>query len=315
MSLFGKKPEGQTVLLLDVEQGSVGAGLARVERGVQPRLFGEARERLPLLSTQDSAALARQTLKAAEVALAHASEVAARMRMSRAAPLGTVRHAALFLSAPWGVPDLSAGKPRFVEHLRAELINAASAYFGNLTFSTHTNADAAALAAHAHAQAPLFLVILRGELIELLSLAEGGARGYATIPGGLNLVARTLHTHAGLSHAEALSRLTLPYEAQHSFEPLGAVREQLLSELRRAAPQLSPAQGARIIVIAEDGRGSWLARTLAQDDDFAELFDAQSAVEALSPRHLMPFVAAHAQSPDLFLLAQTLFLDAKINHV
>jgi len=320
MSLFGKKTPGRTVLLVDVEQGSVATALARLAPGEKPRLFGEVREHIPFTATHDSGTLARELLRAAERALAHASLVAARVRQNdTAAPLGTVASAAFFLSAPWGVPDLAADAPRFSGALREELINAARAYFGlpgrgQLPVSFYTGADAAAFAGRVHTPEPALLVAMRGELSELLALSGRQVEGYATAPAGVRTLLRTLRTHGGLSAAEAASLLALAHETP-GHEALAAARAHMVHEMKRAAPQLIKRAGAHVLVLAEGGHAAFLARSLAEDDDFAGLFPQGGAVEPLAARHFSPHIAAHAARPDIFLLTETLFVDALSNRV
>src|SRR4051812_18412130 len=114
--LFGKKqPEEKTVLILDVENGSVGSALVRLVENQPPKLFGETRIELPVLHTRDSASLMREVSRGLNHALVHAAEVAGRLRntpMGQARVqedlqnMGQISHSAVFLSAPWGSPNL-----------------------------------------------------------------------------------------------------------------------------------------------------------------------------------------------------------------
>jgi hypothetical protein len=313
--IFGNRTPGETVLLLDVEQGSVGAALARFSPGEKPRLFGQVRRRTPLLPSHDGGALARHALAAAREALQHASTTAARLRQSSAAPLGDVSRAALFLSAPWGAPDLAAGAPRVAGHFRDELLREVDAFFGALRTSTHTGADAAAFAARLRGSEPVLLIMPRSELIEMLSLGTQGVTGYGSAPLGFNSTLRTLRSHAGLSAEEALSRLSLPHEVHADFEPLAAAREHLLSYVRQLAPTLMREPALRVLVVSERPHAGWFAKALAQDEKFGSLFEEGSAVEALGPHHLAPFAAPHAPEQDIFLLTEAVFMDQKINRV
>ena len=127
---FGrKKPEGKTVLLLDVENGSVAAGLARLEPEGQPRIFGALRKNLPLSQSPTAASLTHAVTKAAREVLHHASTVAARMRGSeKLAPLGVVSSTNIFLSAPWTTFDDGWSHE---EALAGELSEAVEEYFGD----------------------------------------------------------------------------------------------------------------------------------------------------------------------------------------
>src|SRR3989338_4285685 len=60
--MFGlgkKKEEGRTVLLLDIESGSVGAALVRIAPQERPRMFVERRGHLPAGAVRTAGGLAR----------------------------------------------------------------------------------------------------------------------------------------------------------------------------------------------------------------------------------------------------------------
>ena len=103
--LFGgkKSPTKRTVLILDVENGSVGSTLVQLTQNKQPKLFGEMRSHAPLGSRITGALLSADIKLAAANAIRHASEVATRVRSHpKIASLGRVVSIAVFLAPPWG---------------------------------------------------------------------------------------------------------------------------------------------------------------------------------------------------------------------
>ncbi|MDP4020893.1 MAG: hypothetical protein Q8P58_02540, partial [Candidatus Adlerbacteria bacterium] len=68
--LFGKKKDdGRTILILDVESGSIGGALVRFSSGQQPKVFGETRHPLPLRATYEPQILADLALREVEQVL------------------------------------------------------------------------------------------------------------------------------------------------------------------------------------------------------------------------------------------------------
>src|SRR4051812_42791750 len=102
-ALFGKKtPTDKTVLIVDIENSSVGAALVRLSPGHAPKLFAEKRVALPLLPSVSAGKLLEETDKALREALLQASTVAARMRNhSKLGPVGVIAHVQVFVSPPW----------------------------------------------------------------------------------------------------------------------------------------------------------------------------------------------------------------------
>src|SRR5690349_19059259 len=119
--LFGKKPDGKTLLVLDIEQGSVGSSLVRLSSSEPPRLFGETRIALKVLPTRDTISLLREVAAGLRTALHHAAQVASRLRNAPEGKnseslktIGVVSHSTVFLGAPWGAPSLRDATPHFV---------------------------------------------------------------------------------------------------------------------------------------------------------------------------------------------------------
>src|SRR5581483_5278114 len=129
----------------------------------------------------------------------------------RVAHMGNLSGASVFLSAPWGTPDLSAGRPQFLSPMQLSLSGEVEGYTG-LQSRFFTGADVAAFGAKRLTREPMLLCIIRGETTELILLGEKNVEGYATIPTGFFTVLRTLRAHGGLSDSEVRSAFLL---AQH----------------------------------------------------------------------------------------------------
>src|SRR3989338_8912464 len=115
MLFRGKKSPERTILLLDVENGSVGSALLRLSPGKQPKLFGETRAVTQVGMSRSGGTLAAQIETAARDALRTIFGTAARVRLHpKTAPLGKISSVAVFLAPPWGKPNLSGGKPDFM---------------------------------------------------------------------------------------------------------------------------------------------------------------------------------------------------------
>lgn len=312
---FGKKKaERETVLLLDIESGSVGAGLALLARGAQPKLFGEVRITLPLAYMQGTAALVPQIEKAVREVLVHSAEVAANLRTNdKVSRLGEVSRAAVFLSAPWGAPNLHDGRQAFHASLQKSLNEEIAGYLG-INAQYYTGADSAAYGMKQLLPGePLLVCVVRGETTELILLGgppAGGVLGYATLPVGLNTTLRTLRSHGGMTGAETLSILALAaHPHTPAYEPLEASAQHFIEEFAGAAQHLlTGGSASSIFVIAPEPAGDWFARTLGADESLGEYFPQGGVVRALRGHHLSPHVASHRASPDLHLLLEALFI-------
>lgn len=313
--LFGRsKPKGSTLLLLDIENGSVASALVRVSEREQPKLFGEWRIWLSPAVNLSGAELAANVERALEEALRHAAQVAARLRAHEAtASQGAVSGAAVFLSPPWGTPDLAVGKPRFVESMAKAAHRAIDALFG-IRPSLYAAASAAAFGARAALGAePSLVVSVTGEVSELVLLSRDGVIGHATIPSGAHTALRTLRTHGGLSEHEARSALKLSFDTPRLREPFASVASHFSGHFGSAAGELFAAAApvSQVRVLAQGGAGEWFAEALAQSDRLAELFPQGGEVRALKAQYLLPYVAAHAALPDIALLLQAIFVDCQ----
>lgn len=316
---FGtKKPERETVLLLDVESGSVGAALALLARGEQPKMFGEVRITLPIVYHHGSAALVPQIERAAREALVHSARVAANLRTNdKVSGLGEVSRAAVFLSAPWGAPNLADGKQTFHASLQKSLSEEIKGYLG-VGAEYYTGADSAAYCLQRLLpREPLLVCVVKGETAELLLMGEQGVLGYATLPSGLNTVLRTLKSHGGMTDAETLSILALAaHPHTPAYEPLEASAQHFVEEFAGAAQHLLAREcgqenASGIFVIAPESTGDWFARALGADESLGAYFPQGGTVRALRAHHLAPHVSGHLNLPDLHLLLDALFVGGK----
>ena len=313
MLFWGKKSPDKTVLLLDVESGSVGSALVRLSATEQPKLFGEMRVAVPLGASRSGESLAKAVEAAAREAVRNASEVAARIRAhdKKVAPQGVVERVALFLSAPWGMPNLSEGRPDFLPQVTDMLAAEIARSFGHLPSSLYTAAGAAAFGARATmGEEPCLVCMVTGELTELMRMDKSGVAAHATIPTGSNNLLRTLKSHGTISEHEARSAACLPFETAHIREPFRAASADFAGQVVDAAGEmLAPGDISHVRVVASEPASNWFARALAQDTSLAELFPRGGEVRTLRVRHLSPHIAAHAESPDSMLMLGALFVD------
>ncbi len=320
MALFSKKGSGKTIALVDIESGSVGAALARLSPREAPKLFGEARIRIPLLNTRNAEALAREIERATDEALMHLSTVATRIRNHETlSDQGEIERAAIFFSAPWAAMHLSGGSADFVEPVLNSAHLSLRSTLGEIPTSFHPLGTVAA-----HGSVVLFpesgavlLCIVSAEVSELLVVSNNRALGHATVPVGSHALVRTLISHAGMSPAEAYSFIGLPRGSGHAYhEPLIAAEDDFALEIEDAARDLSglvPLSG--IIVVASEPTAEILARALARSSSLAEIFPQGGTVRAARSSHVMPYIAAHAKNPDLHLMLEALFIDAKFGGI
>ncbi len=319
--LFGtKKPDGKTLLMLDVEQGSVGSALVRLNPGEAPRLFGETRVLLHILPTRDAMSLLRETREALRKALAYVAQVGSRLRN---APLGSrpsgilrdigeISHAAVFLGAPWGTPDFAAEMPAFVASMRETVEGSMEESFGLLPHNFYTAAGGILSgSSQILPQDTYLLCIVGGELSELMLLQDGVAAGYASAPVGGHALVRTLRAH-GLSDEESHSALRLDSGGLFA-EPLSLAARHWAGHVADAAsPLLARANTNRIWVLAHGGSkdaSDWFARALTANDNFNKLFPSGGELRALKSSYITPHIAAHAPAPDLRLSLEALYSD------
>ena len=294
-----------------MEQGSVGSALVRISPNEPPRIFGEFRTHLPLGDTRNLDMLARQIEQAAAEAILHAAEVASRVRMHPAAGrVGVVERAAVFLSPPWGAPNISRGEPEFLCESSETLRGLLRAHL-DVPHGLHTRAGAALHAARVVFPGDTLLIIIGAETTELLRAKDGAATHYALVPAGSHAVLRTLRAH-GLSWHEARSAVIA--DSGHLSEPLEATYDYLAKEFSIALRGMGNAPSSAL-VIAREPLAERLARELARQREFSTLFPQGSTIRSFDARHATPYVAAHAQRPDLSLLIEALYLDFHLGGV
>lgn len=303
--MFGKRSPDKTVLILDIENGSVGSSLARLSSDSAPALFGATRMSVPLMDTRSAHSLARAVEHAASESLLHASEVSARLR-HHAGALAPVSRVVIFLAAPWGTPNLAQGRPDFAPAF-GELVPRIRSLFGEVPVAMHAHASAAVhglRAAYPHEERALLLSV-NGEVSELLLLENARVVGHATAPVGAGTVLRTLKSHAGYSEHEARSALRL----NHTSEASEAAAAHFADEFKQAARDLFGGQAhGNVFVLAHEPTAEWFARSLAHRS-LAELFPQGGTVRAMRPGHLTSFVAHHG-TQDTHLLLDAIYTGA-----
>ena len=305
--MFGKRSSDKTVLILDIENGSVGSSLVRLSSGQAPALFGAHRIAVPLMDTRSAHSLSRAIEHAASESLLHQSEVSSRLR-HHAGALEPVSRVVMFMAAPWGTPNLEAGRPDFAPAF-LELEPRIHSLFGDVPTTLHAHASAAVhgmRVAYPHEERALLLSV-NGEVSELLFLEDARVVGHATAPVGLGTVLRTLKSHAGLSEHEARSSMRLNTQS----EAAEAAAAHFAGEFKEAARELLSGQAAgSVYVLAQEPSAEWFARSLSHRS-LAELFPQGGTVRAMRPGHLSAFVAQHG-TPDTHLLLDALYTGASL---
>ena len=308
--IFGReKPKEKTVLIVDVESGSVGSALGRISSTAQPRLFGERRIILPVLPSRESGALVRHVERAAGQAIAHASEVASRLRQHKeSVDAGTISEVAFFLSPPWGSPNLSEGKPSFYDHLTRLLRGYATAHVGGVPahFYTHAGALTRGMSSLFDSNGYVLLCSVHGEVVELILLKDGSVAGHGTIPLGSHALIRTLKVHADISEHEARSVLGLE---RHPYrEALHAVAAHFRELFRHTGEPLFGGHPVdRVFVFARGPESKFFAEALGSAE-LTDLFPEGGTVQVVRTHHLTPFVSGHGENPDAALVLNALFV-------
>ena len=307
--MFGKRSSSKTVLILDIENGSVGSALVRLAPGQAPALFGERRIAVPLMDTRSAHNLSRAIEHAASESLLHQSEVSARLR-HHAGALAPVSSVVLFMAAPWGTPNLAQGRPDFAPAFDA-LGSRIHSLFGEVPTTLHAHASAAVhglRTAYPQEERTLLLSV-NGEVSELLQLEDAHVVGHATVPVGLGTVLRTLKSHAGQSEHEARSSMRLNTQS----EAAEAAAAHFAGEFKEVAHELFAGNGqGSVFVLAPEYSVEWFARSLAHQS-IAELFPQGGVVRAMRSSHLTPHVGHHS-SADTHLLLNALYASASMAH-
>lgn len=312
--MFGKKKaSSRTVLLLDIESGSVAGALLHLSQTSQPKLYAHKRVHLPV--GMRPAALLTNSLEAAlKDIFMHVSLVAARMRVH--APntkAGEVGEAAVFLAAPWGSPNLVEGKSNFTPGLREYVAQELKSLFGDVPVSFYTSADSIAYAALSMGRAESLLAALRGELIELVHIGDTAPLAYGTAPGGTNSVLRTLQVHDNLTTHEARSRLELlHHHHEKRYEPLFAAARHVTESFADGATLLlQHAPSKNVVVLGEGELAVWFAKNIADESKLGGLFVEGSTIEPLRAHHLLSHAPMQTTVHDPYLLLEALFVDGR----
>jgi hypothetical protein len=314
--LFSRKKKGredeQTILILDVENGSAASALVRISENGQPKMFGEIRTHTTLPMKRDAHKLSSDVEEAVETVLQHASEVAARVRNHPATfALGDIDSVVVFLAPPWGAPNLAEGKPAFLEGMKGFVKNALGRTVGETPTSFYTSAGSAAFATRAlMSKEPCLVCSVTGEVSELMRMDEQGVVAHATFPSGLHSYLRTLRTHGGLSESEARSAVRLPHNEGRLREPSEVAAREFATHFKEAAREImDDTPLIRVALIAPEHVSERLARALTEDASLQELFPQGGEVRPLRAHHATAHIAAHTESPDLHLLLGALFAD------
>lgn len=313
MALFGsKKPTPKTFVVLDIETGSVGGVLMHRTPGEAPRLFGETRVDLAIGTTRDAHTLRERAAHALESVAQSLSHVAARVRGNEAtAHMGSASHAVAFLAAPWGTPNLESGAPQFSADMVGSVQSALASTFA-VPLSVHARASATL-----HGARLLFpyeenyiIGMPHGEVSEVLEIVGGNARSHGTLPVGRNTMVRTFMSHGGLHEDEgrsALKALSLGHVPAHLSEPVRHTYEHVATHFNDLATSHGWHEHGRVYSFAHDG--DWFARALAHSSA-ARKFPDGAVVTAIRAKHFSPYLAGHAQVPDLGLMLGGLFVDS-----
>ncbi len=314
--MFGsKKPTEESVIVLDIESSSVGAGLAHLSPTGAPILFAEQRIQLALPHTLHGAGIAKQIERAVHTALERLAHVAAKLRLTpQTAHRGAIQGTNVFLSAPWGMPDLAAGAPTFSPSMQNFIAREVSVFAPNTPLNFYTNADAVAFGSKLRGhEGTTLLVIVRGEVTELIVMGNAGPLAYGTLPVGSRALYRTLQTHAGLSMSEIPAVLALTKHSSALYaEPLDAAGQHILEQL---APGFEAVvhggMPEHLVLFVEEPLADWFARTIEADDSLGALFAPGATVRTFGGKHTAPHLGGHSLKPDLHLGLGTLFTQAK----
>jgi len=309
---------------LDIESGSIGAGLVRISSKNKPKLFGQERKALHVRGAPTASALLKEIEKELHHSLLHVSTVAARMRThSPLSGVGEIDRIAVFLHSPWVASEVKLEKvlPRAHDSTLDLLRVSVEDIFETIPTTFHAFSSTATPVIHGLFNEPQAALVctIGGEVAELSLLKGGTLHGHATIPVGFNTILRTLETHAGISRPEAMSAISLARSTRELewAEALTHAVKRFTVEMSDATAMLNPlgAQDAqRVFVIAPSPSTEWFARMFTEDEQLSGLFAHGSTVRPVLSRHASAHLAAHPTSPDLPLLLESLFVDTRFGN-
>jgi hypothetical protein len=95
-------------------------------------------------------------------------------------------------------------------------------------------------------------------------------------------------------------------------EPLETLANHVAKEFTSVARELIVSAPVHsVFVIAQEPAGEWFARALSEHSAVEELFPDGGTVRAMRGSHVSPYISMHAPKPDLPLLLEALFVDAR----
>lgn len=307
---MARVPQEKTIVILDVENGSVAAALVRTAVGKPPKLYAEERVHIPVLNTRDATRVMKEVSRALRDVLQHVSLVAARMRHNeKTVHLGTIARIEVFLSAPWTAPKNGTTAPWVHESAVMEQVReAVEEYFNNIPVHFHAFAPKAGqvLGGLFPYEQNALVLSVTGEVAELLLLKDKVAVSHATMPVGKNTLARTLRASGGLSSKELFSALAL--SSEHEEDPaqykeiLQTTREHFLDAFMDSAEDiLGGTAPSSVFVIAEAPLGQWFSKAIAGHNTIGYIFPEGAAVRTIQHAHLAPYCELQTAKPDLIL--------------
>lgn len=317
-AFFGNKAKTKTVLLVDIENGSVATALVQLSKNELPKLFAEHRVILPVPNTISSSKLAKKVMQVVDESLVYTSEVAARMRQTEQfAQMGVLSGAQIFLGVPWVTAHIKQENLRwnFEPEMYQHVQTTARSVVGDTRIALHPFGQAAARAMNVLTPGVALVCILTGEVTELLIVENGKVKARATIPVGLHTLLRTLTSHGAMSTAEARSAAKLyhvaPPSLTHLHGPMHAAAEHLVAHFVDAGTDLLSFENIQnIFIIGPDPIHEWFAQTVSSHPLVAKLFPDGGVTRALRSKHLFPHLAAHAPIPDVPLMLEAMFMQS-----
>lgn len=293
--LFGrKKVEAKNFLILDVESGSIGAALARQDRDGTMTILSELRVHTPVHAKRSASLMAGDLERLLRDIMPDVSR--------QAHQAGGLSQVAVFMSPPWGTPNLDTGRPDFAPEMQESLRRELRPYTeAPANFYTGAGAAAQGLRVLSPYEDKYLVCIVTHEMTELLLIHNGKVAGHATLPHGINLPLRTLRTHGGMSETEARSALRLGHLAEPLNSATGAFAQEFLSAGRELFDEHTP---SRVWVVSP--MGDYFAQALAHPS-LGALFPQGGEVRALRPHHLAPQLGGPG-GQDLFLILEALFV-------
>lgn len=322
-----KETNEKTILVIDIESGSVGGALVGLSLTGAPKFFSQKRIYFPSLPTRDSASLFSRLDPAVGDVIRHLSHVAARIRHHTEGERGNVSRVVFFLHAPWvliGIPERGKVSLDAPEELLGSLRTKAEAMLGNVetSFQSFGSRVPPIVGNVFDETEDLILVHIMGEVTELAKTENGVLVSHATIPLGIHTLVRTFGTHAGMKEAEARSALKLLRHDGDSLNPewreaLTAAHDHIMEESKDVIEEIigSSTKPQRVYTLAPTPLSQWFTKGLTEDDRLASLFPRESSARSLHPHHAKQFLGVHPAIPDLPLSFEALSIQARMSGI